>query len=129
MILVDTSVWIDYFRGSDGRLTTHLQALLEDDRVALAAPVKIEILSGSSARDRVALQRVLQALPLLIPAQSTWERMEGWTEKAVAKGERFGVGDLLIAGLAADSDVPVWSRDEDFKRMQKLGFIRLHIPA
>jgi predicted nucleic acid-binding protein len=127
MILVDTSVWIDYFRGSDRRLTSQLHELLEDDQVALAAPVKIEILSGSSAKDLTALRRVLQALPLLIPTQSTWERMEGWTEKAVIKGERFGVADLLIAGLAADSDIPLWSKDEDFKRMQKLGFIRLYI--
>jgi len=129
MILADTSVWIDYFRGANRELTAHLQALLEDDKVALAIPVKIEILSGSSAKDRTRLQRVLQALPILIPAQATWERMEAWTEKAGANGERFGVVDLLIAALAAEGDMPLWSHDADFRRMKKLGFIRLHSHA
>jgi predicted nucleic acid-binding protein len=115
MILVDTSVWIDYFRGGDDRLTGHLHDLLESDRVALAAPVKIEILSRSSAKDRSKLRRVLQALPLLVPVPSTWERMEMWTEKAVARGERFGVADLLIAGLAADRAISLWSEDDDFR--------------
>jgi predicted nucleic acid-binding protein len=128
MILVDTSVWIDYFRGTDDRLTVHLQDLLENDAVALAAPVKIEILSGTPVKQRIKLQRVLQALPLLLPVPSTWERMEGWTGKAAGRGERFGVADLLIAGLAADHSIPLWSQDEDFVRMQKLGFIQLHVP-
>jgi predicted nucleic acid-binding protein len=129
MILVDTSVWIVYFRASDRHLTAHLQALLEEDRVSLAVPVKIEILCGSAARDRARLRRVLEALPLLIPSSSTWERMEGWIEKAVSKGERFGVADLLIAALAADRGMLLWSLDSDFGRMQKLGFVRLHTPS
>jgi predicted nucleic acid-binding protein len=126
MILVDTSVWVDYFRAANRRLTTHLQALLDEDQVVMAAPVKIEILSGSPRREWLRLRRSLEALPLLIPSDSTWERMEGWIEKAVRRGERFGVTDLLIGALAAERDMELWSLDGDFVRMAKLGFIRLH---
>jgi predicted nucleic acid-binding protein len=129
MILVDTSVWVAYFRESDRNLAAHLRLLLEEDQVALAVPVKIEILGGSPTKDLTRLRRVLEALPLLVPSASTWERIEGWVTKAVAKGERFGVGDLLIAALAADRDMPLWSLDRDFDRMKGLGFIRLHIPS
>jgi len=126
MILVDTSVWLAFFRASDRHLAAHLQQLLDEDRVALAVPVKIEILSGSSVKHWARLCRVLEALPLLLPSNSTWECMAGWTEKAIAKGEHFGVADLLIAALAADRDLPLWSLDTDFERMHKLGFVRLH---
>jgi hypothetical protein len=129
MILVDTSVWVAYFRGTDRQLIAHLQAILEEDQVALAIPVKIEILSGSPAKELLRLRRVLEALPLLIPSKPTWERMEGWIEKAVSKGERFGVADLLIGALAAEGCAPLWSLDTDFARMQKLGFIRVHAPS
>jgi predicted nucleic acid-binding protein len=129
MILVDTSVWIAYFRAADRHLTIHMQVLLEEDQVALAVPIKIEILSGSPAREWTRLRRVLEALPLIIPSNSTWERMEGWIEKAVAKGERFGMADLLIAALAVDWGVSLWSLDSDFVRMQKLGFVQLHTPS
>ncbi len=129
MILVDTSVWVDYFRASDRRLTNHLLALLDEDQAALAAPVKIEILSGSPPSEWLRLRRALEALPLLIPSDSTWERMEGWVEKAMRRGERFGVADLLIGALAAERNMELWSLDGDFVRMAKLGFIRLHEPV
>jgi predicted nucleic acid-binding protein len=129
MILVDTSVWIEYFRNSDRRLTTHLQNLLEEDQIALAVPVKIEILGGSSARDFPRLQKVMSALPLICPSDSTWDRIEGWVEKAVSKGQRFGFADLLIAALAAERNTDLWSLDADFVRMEKLGYVRLHDPS
>ena len=129
MILVDTSVWIAYFRTPAGPVTVHLQELLEEDQVALAVPVKMEILSGSPARDWARLHRVLGALPLYFPSDATWTRMEGWIRQAVSNGERFGVADLLIASLAADRGAALWSLDSDFARMERLGFVRLHAPC
>lgn len=129
MILADTSVWVAYFRASDPLLVAHLKGLLEEDQVALAIPVKLEMLCGSRREEWMRLRRVLSALPLLFPTGTTWERIEGWIETAVSNGERFGVADPLIAALAADHEALLWSLDSDFERMQRLGFIRLHIPS
>jgi predicted nucleic acid-binding protein len=126
MILVDTSVWVDYFRAVNRHLVAHLQALLEEDQVALVVPVRIEILSGCPPRDWGQLRRLLEALPLLFPSDSTWERMEEWIENAARKGKRFGMADLLIAALAAERGMELWSLDLDFIRMAQLGFVRLH---
>jgi predicted nucleic acid-binding protein len=127
MILADTSVWIAYFRASDLRLVDHLRMLLEEERIAIAIPVKLELLSGCNREEWTRLRRVLSGLPLLIPEEKTWDRMEGWVEKAVSRGERFGVTDILIAALAADHNALLWSLDRDFERMQKLGFVRLYL--
>jgi predicted nucleic acid-binding protein len=129
MILADTSVWVAYFRASDPHLVADLRMLLDEDQIAIAIPVKLELLGGSRREELDRLRRMLSALPLLIPGETTWERIEGWIEKAVSKGERFGVADLLIAALAADHNAMLWSLDIDFERMQRLGFVRLHIPS
>jgi len=129
MILIDTSVWIDYFRGADQELVEHLQRLLDEDQTALAMPVRIELLAGSSKKDFSRLRRALSALPTFIPGESTWRVIESWVESALLKGERFGVMDLLIAALAAENGLGLWSLDSDFDRMQKLGFARLYVPA
>jgi predicted nucleic acid-binding protein len=126
MILVDTSVWVAALRSAKGREAEELRLLLDADQVALAAPVRLEILAGASAANQARLRRLLSALPSWLPAPSTWELIESWLSITVAAGRRFGVADLLVAAIATEHDAVVWSLDQDFERMAELGFIGLH---
>lgn len=129
MILPDTSVWIEFFRGRDRDLGRELQRLLDLDEVILAAPVRIEILSGCSRATLGKLRRLLSALPVFRPDAATWERMDQWVEKAALSGDRFGVGDLLIASIAVDQGCLLWTLDSDFRRMEKMGWLKLYDPS
>ncbi len=128
MILVDTSVWIEAFRRASGFPASHLRALLDAGEVAMSPPIRIELLSGAGAADLPRLRRVLSALPLLAPSALCWERMERFVEKAVPAGRRFAVADLLIAAVAAEHDLAIWSLDGDFAEMAALGFVVIHSP-
>jgi predicted nucleic acid-binding protein len=125
LIAVDTSVWIDFFRGRAPATADRLSSLLDLDQVVLPVPVRIEILSGAKRPERPRLERVLSALPVLYPNRETWRRIETWIVTGAASGQRFGVADLLIAALAAEQDCALWSFDADFARMARLGLVTL----
>jgi predicted nucleic acid-binding protein len=128
MIVVDTSVWVEAFRGGT-RAASELSRLLDDDLAALVTPVRMELLGGARRGEWGRLRRVLGAVPTFAPAESTWRRVEQWTETSVKAGQRFGVMDLLIAATAAERKASVWSLDADFERMAKLRLIRVHRPG
>ncbi|HEY0782987.1 MAG TPA: PIN domain-containing protein [Thermoanaerobaculia bacterium] len=128
MIFVDTSVWVAALRAGEGREADHLRQLLDTHEVALAIVVKLEILSGASRHDRPRLKRTLSALPTFFPSGATWPIIEGWLELASNGGQKFGIADLLIGALAAETRSTLWSLDSDFERLADLGVVRLHRP-
>jgi predicted nucleic acid-binding protein len=126
MIVVDTSVWVAAMQSATGREARTLSTLLDTDDVLLAAPVRVELLSGASSADRPQLRRDLSALPLLYPTDDTWGLIDEWIERAATRGQRFGLGDLLIGALATYATALVWSLDADFVRMSRLGLVQLY---
>lgn len=128
-VFVDTSVWIEFFRGRAGDIVSEVRRLLDDDRVVLAAPVRIELLAGARPAARKALRETLTALPTHRPESGDWDRIEDWAVEGGRAGFTFAIGDLVVGVLADREAGSVWSLDEDFARMAKLGFLRLHRPG
>jgi predicted nucleic acid-binding protein len=124
VVFVDTSVWIDFFRGRT-KTVQALSNLLDERLVALATPVWLELLSGAKKSEFTTLARVLSALPRYTPSEATWSTCEQWVEVAVAKGKRFGIPDLLIAATCSQHEGALWSIDKDFNQMSTLGFVKL----
>ena len=123
-MFVDTSVWVAAQRDGKGAEATTLRGLLNADEVALAWPVRYELLAGVAKRHRPALKHALGGLPLAIPTEDTWRLIDGWLGPAADAGHRFGLPDLLIAAVANEQGAIVWSLDRDFEAMEKLGFVQ-----
>ena len=65
MILVDSSVWIDYFRGIPTPQTDRLDALLPTELLLMGDLILAEVLQGfSSERDFNQAKALLMALPI-----------------------------------------------------------------
>ena len=128
MIVVDTSVWVVSLRRGRAPEAEILRALLDADEAALAAPVRVELLSGASNADRATLRRALSALPVLYPSTGTWMLVDAWIGRAGRRGSRFGLGDLLIGALASEIGALLWSLDADFERMESLGLLQRYQP-
>jgi predicted nucleic acid-binding protein len=126
MIVVDTSVWVSVLRSRRSPEAAIFNALLDSDEVLLPVPVRTELLGGAGAGTRAQLRRALTALPVVYPTDDTWRLMDQWTALAADRGQRFGLGDLLIAAVAHESGALVWSLDADFERLEKLRLVSLY---
>lgn len=66
MILVDSSVWIEYFRGIQSSQTDRLHALLGNEPIATGDLVLTEVLQGfGSAKDFNQGKKLLTSLPVV----------------------------------------------------------------
>jgi predicted nucleic acid-binding protein len=65
MILVDSSVWIDYFNGRDTNETTFLDGALSTDSICIGDIILAEVLQGFRSDQEYRLAReILLELPL-----------------------------------------------------------------
>ena len=117
MILVDTSVLIDYFRSKDVEL---LRRLREQD-AAICGATRAEILCG--ARDELHRDRLLDALDALnqvsIP-DSLWDEIGGVLALLRRSGITVPFADVVIATAAISSGLELWTRDKQFLLIQQV---------
>jgi predicted nucleic acid-binding protein len=117
-VLVDSSAWIDFFRG-DSAARALIDPLLADDRAAIAGVVWAEVLSGT--RDRPAylrLARALSGLRMLLEPPDVWNRVAEARFALARVGTQAAVADLWIAIVASDSGHALLTRDRDFERIR-----------
>ena len=117
MILVDSSVWIAYFRGAVTAKTEHLQALLEREQLAIGDLILAEVLQGFDRDEefRLAVHRLRALVTVEI----------GGLHVAIQAAQNFhtlrGLGvtvrktiDCLIATRCIESGYQLLHDDRDF---------------
>lgn len=124
MVLIDSSVWIDYFRGNK-EVVPKVLHLLDLNQVMLANPVYLELLIGAKKSDYPIIKRVMTGLPRFNIEAAHWDSIAEWIFLAKKNGDQFTIVDLLIAAVAFEQKCVVWSLDKDFMRMAKLGIVEL----
>ena len=117
MILVDTSVWIDYLNGKENSLTNILDKALIDGLVAIGDLILLEILQGIKAEREYSKTRT---------ALATLEQYEMFGHQMVTKcAENFRLlrkkgitirktNDVIIATFCIENDLPLLFSDRDF---------------
>ncbi len=122
MILVESSVWIDYFRGTDSVAADRLDQLLQTEPVAIGDLILAEVLQGfSSERDFAEARKLLTALEvvtlggeaLAIEAARNNRRL-----RALGSTVRKTI-DTLIATWCIENDVVLLHNDRDFDAFEK----------
>lgn len=127
MILVDSSAWIEFLRGTGSAVCDEVDRLLGDD-IAVTDPILMEVLAG--ARDETHLHqlrgllgraRMLHCVPGDFDAAASLYRRcrrRGTTVRRLV--------DCLIAAVAIREQVPVLHADADFDALARHTEMSIH---
>lgn len=123
-LVVDTSVWIDFFRG---RPVPDLEIALQDGLVVLSPVVCAELLSGHlSARSRHKLEDFLLNLPLHPTPFQHWAAVGALRARLAARAVTVSTPDAHVAQCALDTGARLWSYDRVFREIAEVSELRLY---
>ena len=119
MILVDTSAWVEFIRGTESSVGRRLQALVAADQeeIVTTEVVFLELLAGAHDEARAAsLRRMLSHYELIpIEGLSDFESAAAIYRSCRRHGETIRTRfDCLIAAVALREDAAVLHHDRDF---------------
>ena len=129
-VLVDSSVWIEFFRRRDAPVSLVLDQLLAHRLVCTTGLVKAEVVPGSrSPRDFRRLRSLFDALPQAPERGGFWAHLVRFRYRLQTKGVLgIGIPDLIVATVAIQNRKLVFTTDEDFVRMTPHIPVRLFTP-
>jgi hypothetical protein len=122
MILVDSSVFIDYFNGINNRHTDELNALLGNELVITGDYILAEVLQGfRNDKDFKIAKEIMQSFPcfnicneeLAIKSADNFRylRKKGITIRKTV--------DLIIGTFCIENDIELLHNDRDYEAMGK----------
>lgn len=115
VILVDTSVWIDFFRGREKALP--LQKLLDENRVALHSWVFGELLLGQLGTQRTEILKSLDQLPS--PPVSSLQELRDFLDEEKLAGSGLSLIDLQLLHTTLAEQQILWTFDKILARYAK----------
>lgn len=119
-VLVDTRVWIEYFHRATPA-GDQLEKLIKDRRVAISGVVLAELLQGAvTEAERDTLRSALQGPRYLEITRDTWQLAGELGFGLRRKGITLPLSDLLLAALALQNELELFTLDKHFQRIAGL---------
>jgi hypothetical protein len=121
MFLIDSSLWIEYFRprGSP-KIKERVKEVLQKEEAVSCGIIVVEILRGAkNEKDFQSLQDALISLPQIPIDDTVIERASQWGFLLDRKGKFVSTTDLIIAS-AGYKKAQILHSDSDFEKISSV---------
>jgi predicted nucleic acid-binding protein len=124
-VLVDSSVWIEFFRKNEPYHGIVSQ-LMDDEQIVCCGVIIAELMQGAkSDKELAVLEDFLQIFTFIHETPELWAAAGKLSHKLRRKGVTVGLSDCFIAVAAASAKVPVATLDSHFNVLCKPAGISL----
>ena len=120
-VLIDTSVWIDFFRKPESETGEKIVKHLKRGSISTCGVVVFEVLQGAAdAEEFTFLEENLKGLHFLDSSAEVFFEAGKTSYDLRKRGITLPLSDILIATLAIANRQIVWTKDQHFKKMKGL---------
>jgi len=126
-VLVDTSVWIDYFQIAQGSVYERVTRLLKEDRAVFTGLIASELIRGShSEKELSVLERLFRSIKKVVERETTYLSAGRMGYRLARKGVSPGTVDRLIGQIAIENNLALYTHDQHFRAIAKHFPLKLH---
>ena len=119
-VLVDTSIWIAYFKDTDPVLTERIDDVLTDSDVYVPRVVIAELIQGAKTEKEISvIEDFVEAFNVIDQTDNTWLRAGRLSFSMKRKGVTVNIVDCYIAVIAKENNCKIMTLDEHFKGIKK----------
>lgn len=125
-VLIDTSVWIDYFKNRDDNFSQRVDEILTFSDVYVPKVVIAELIQGAKSEKEISvIEEFIEAFHIIDQTEDTWARAGRLSFSMKRKGISVHLVDCYIAMLAVENNCKIFSLDEHFKDIKK--FLKIEL--
>jgi predicted nucleic acid-binding protein len=119
-ILIDTSVWIEYFRNQSAVLVDLVAQAANSREICVPRVVLAELMQGAKSEKELAvIEKFMGAFTILDQTEQTWLKAGRLSYELKRKGKNMNLTDCYIAVLALDNDCALLTMDKHFKDISR----------
>ena len=120
-ILIDTSVWIEYFRSKSSSVAQKVDRILEEDEIYIPKIIIAELMQGSkSTKELSIIEDFFDAFHIIDQKEDSWIKAGSLSYKLKKKGKNINLFDCYIVVIAQEYGCIIFSLNRHFKEMQSL---------
>lgn len=125
--MIDSSVWIEYFRDKNFALTSNVKDLMEKDAVYINGIIQTEILKGAkSEKNYRSLRNSFNGLHFLEIDRYLFDSVSDAAFKLRRKGITVPITDLIIAIQCIENHLILIENDKHFELIKQCLELSLH---
>jgi hypothetical protein len=115
-VLIDTSVWIGYFKNASAELCKRVEAMMSEAEICVPKIVLAELLQGSkSEREIRTIENFFGAFAIVDQGEHSWVNAGKLAYQLRKKGKTVNLADCYIAVIAHEQACAILTLDEHFK--------------
>lgn len=116
-ILVDTSVWIEFFK-LHSEIGDRLEKLIKEDSVWTCGIVLFELVQGTKLeKEKNKILEILLSLKYVEMSPLLWQKAGELSTILKKEGKNLPLSDILIASLAIEHKLQIFTLDRHFEHI------------